>query len=511
MKKTVDLVVIGSASSGLSCAVKARQLGVESVLVLEKMPNTGGCSKFAGQISGFDTPVQKRQGLYYSADTAFKDLINVLNWYCDAKLVRKWITGTGENIRWLEDEVGVVFSSVNAMNDRPDINRLTMHNVPREPGAGKHTGYRIIEALLNQCDRLGIEVLVNTPARHLIKDEASGAITGVTAEMENGETLTVNAKAVMLATGSISGSKEMIKRFLIAQGLEELAVMSGFPHNTGDGIVMAEEVGGAPGKVSTVFIGPHNHFKGASEIVGTVTRRPHGIKINKHGERFVDESICSWSEFGWMMSANIDRQPGKMSWTVIDQSLLEHMKATRKDKQYLVDFGAIRGNEIVTFGETEEVDQNDLTAWILHFDKCVRKEEAEGRAKVCGSIAEMAEYIGCPADVLEKTMADYNADCERGYDNDFLKSPEFLFPLDTPPYYVLNGPSGLDSLVGGLTIDNHQRVLDKDGMPLPGLYAGGVLTSGWLSGLYGFFGSEMSYCVFSGRNAAGEISEFIKK
>ena len=511
MKKTAELVVVGSAASGLSCAVKAHQLGVRNILVLEKMPNTGGCSKFAGQINGFDTPVQKRQGLYYSADQAFKDVIHFYNWNCDAKLVRKWICGTGENIRWLEDELGVEFVGVNAMNDRPDVNRLTLHSVPQVPGSGKFTGYRIIEALLNYCENNGIEVLTKTPAKKLVKDNTTGAITGVIAEGPDNEKIEIETKAVMLATGSIGGSKDMIKRFYGDQGYEDLEIMSSFPHNTGDGIVMAEEIGAVAGRIHSVFIGPHNHFKGASEVVGAVTRRPHGIKLNKLGERFVDESLVSESEFGWMLSANLDRQPGRIGYTIIDKKLLDLMIEKRKEKIFCVDFGAIAANEIPTFGETEALpDEQDPTSWILLFEKHMKTEEQAGRAKVCNTLAEIAEYIGCDFTTLKETFDTYNLYCKNGHDHELLKAPEYLYALDSPPYYVLNGPSGMDSCIGGLNVNHHQQVLDKKGMPIKGLYAGGVLTSTWLNGLYTFFGSEMSYSVFSGRNAAKEVSEYIK-
>ncbi|MDR3277415.1 MAG: FAD-dependent oxidoreductase [Oscillospiraceae bacterium] len=507
MEKTVDLVVVGSAASGLSCAVKARQLGVEKVLVLEKMADTGGCSKFAGQINGFDTPVQKRQGLYYSADDAFRDLIHVLNWNVDAKLVRKWLSGTGENIRWLE-ELGVVFSGVSAMNDRPDKHRLLMHSVPREHG--KHTGYRIVEALLKNCEKLGIEILTNTPAKHLIKDEKTGAITGVIAETPDGS-LTIRAKAVMLGTGSICANQELIKRFYNSDEYKDVKIQMNFPHNTGDGIIMAEEVGGAAGRISTVFIGPHNHFKGASEIVGAVTRRSHGIKINKLGERFQDESLPSEAEFNWMGCVSVDRQPGKICYNIIDRSILDWMIERRKDKVYMVDFGAISGNEIVTFGDSDAPpDLSDPTSWLLHFGEAVKREEAAGRAKICNSLEEVAEYVGCDPKTLKETFANYNDSCEKKYDYEFLKAPEYLFPLTQPPYYVTDGPSGIDCCIGGLSVNNHQSVIDKDGMPLPGLYAGGVLTSGWLAGLYGYWGSEMSYSVYSGRSAAQEVKEYIK-
>ena len=47
--------------------------------------------------------------------------------------------------------------------------------------------------------KLGVEILTETTAESLIKDD-EGNITGVNCSTKNG-TLTVNAKAVILATG----------------------------------------------------------------------------------------------------------------------------------------------------------------------------------------------------------------------------------------------------------------------------------------------------------------------
>jgi succinate dehydrogenase/fumarate reductase flavoprotein subunit len=76
---------------------------------------------------------------------------------------------------------------------------------------------------------------------------------------------------------------------------------------------------------------------------------------------------------------------------------------------------------------------------------------------------------------------------------------------------VLLGRSGIDTCLGGLKIDNHQHVMKLDGGIIPGLYAAGVMCSGWCAGAYCFFGSEMSFTIWSGRNAGTEVSEYLKE
>ena len=98
-------------------------------------------------------------------------------------------------------------------------------------------------------------------------------------------------------------------------------------------------------------------------------------------------------------------------------------------------------------------------------------------------------------------MARYNMFCHNGYDADFLKQPCHLIPLETPPYYVFQGPSGIDTCIGGIHINHRLEVIDKKQRPIPGLYAAGVCTSGWLNRGYAFYGSELSFSLYSGRAA----------
>ena len=71
---------------------------------------------------------------------------------------------------------------------------------------------------MGRCDEYGVEFMLKTRAQHLLRGE-DGAVCGVTAVDKDGEEITVNAKAVVLATGSISANKELIKRFYRGEGL----------------------------------------------------------------------------------------------------------------------------------------------------------------------------------------------------------------------------------------------------------------------------------------------------
>ena len=55
-----DLVVIGSGASGKSAALTAARAG-KSVVILEKMPETGGLSVFAEGTAAFESSEQKKR------------------------------------------------------------------------------------------------------------------------------------------------------------------------------------------------------------------------------------------------------------------------------------------------------------------------------------------------------------------------------------------------------------------------------------------------------------------
>ena len=508
MQKEAALCVVGAAGGGLSAAVKAAQKGAGKVIVLEKMKSAGGCTKMAAGIMALDSPVQHRFGHYYNVDDCYRRLMEVFNWEVDAKLVRKWLKGTGENIRWLMD-MGMEFDSVAPFNGLRDKCQSTYHYSKEK---GYRTGLWIIRTLLAEAERLGIEIITQTHVKKLLQGE-DGNVCGVIAEGPDGE-MTVKSDAIVLATGSISSNKELIKRFYQSDEYADIRIMASIPHNTGDGLLMAEEIGAGAGAVSTLYIGPHNHFPGASEITGSLIRRPHPIRVSRNGERVSDEATCLTSDFGWMIGVNLDKQPGKVIYGIADTSMIEYMRKNERAPltvcEELVTFHGNAEHSVALNKGGEEEAAFTEGEWLDRIEEETKKEEAAGRAKIAQDWEEAAAFIGCDPAVLRKTVEDYNRYCKQGYDEEFLKDSRFMLPLTTPPYYIYRGPSGIDTCIGGLKIDDRQRVLDKDGRVIQGLFAAGVLTSGWCARNYAFFGSEMSYTIYSGRTAGENALAYVR-
>ncbi|MFR3090662.1 MAG: FAD-dependent oxidoreductase [Eggerthella lenta] len=122
----VDLLVCGCGGAGMACAVEAKDNGVENVLIIEKGDQIGGTTAMSqGMIAGWDTQLQKSQGVELTYDAMYANLMNNASYHLDPALTKITVENSGKTIDWLIDRVGVKFT------DQIDIYRplQMMHNV----------------------------------------------------------------------------------------------------------------------------------------------------------------------------------------------------------------------------------------------------------------------------------------------------------------------------------------------------------------------------------------------
>lgn len=98
-------------------------------------------------------------------------------------------------------------------------------------------GSILISTFAKDVKARGGDILTNTPATDLIIRD--GVVKGVKAKAANGDTLTINAKATVIATGGFSGNREMVAKYLPYAGYES----AGVARRTGDGVLMLEKAG----------------------------------------------------------------------------------------------------------------------------------------------------------------------------------------------------------------------------------------------------------------------------
>jgi hypothetical protein len=140
---------------------------------------------------------------------------------------------------------------------------------------------------------------------------------------------------------------------------------------------------------------------------------------------------------------------------------------------------------------------------------------------VAHSLAALAEELNAPAAALEATVARFNEGAVDGIDSDFGRGEASydrfygdrsrpgalatLGPVEQPPFYAVPLHLGVLGTNGGARTDGSARVLDHDGVPIPGLFAAGNViacpTGGIYAGAGGTLGPALTFAYLAGRSA----------
>ena len=127
-----------------------------------------------------------------------------------------------------------------------------------------------------------------------------------------------------------------------------------------------------------------------------------------------------------------------------------------------------------------------------------------GLVKKADCFEELAEMMDVPAGAFVDTMNAYNEACEKGYDDAFMKKPEYLRAETQAPFYAIPLATGTMGSAGGIRINGNMQVIDSDANPIPGLYAVGLDATGLYGDSYNMEvpGAANGFAHTSGRIAA---------
>lgn len=466
-KIEADVVVVGAGGTGICAAIAAAEKGAD-VVVLEKLGSPGGNSIFPAGPFAVGSPVQRRHHINTNPDEWFKRAMDDSRWRLNPKIIRAWVYKTGDTIRWLEEK-GVRFIGLRGRS----VEAQVWHMVD---GVGARHIFRVLRKI---CEEMSVRVLCQTPANRILTDE-KGKVTGVLASTKDKQ-LAATAKSVIIATGGYGGNKELLREYYPAY--HENIHCCGTPH-MGDGLLMAMEVGAATEGLGILQLnGPRLKGDESRYPVMRFMRTKGYILINKRGERFIDEAILDFP----IMGNAVDKQPEKIVYAIVD----EKMKQQVVD-EWLPDWKM-------------EIPSLDVAL------KAFQKYMDKGYVKSSNSWKELAEWMDANPKVLKTTIDGYNSFCDKGHDDLFVKGKEHLIPLRNPPYYAFECFSGFYGTIGGIKVNEHMEVLDKQDKPIPGLYAGGVDVGGWQIETYNvaLAGSTFSFALNSGRIAGENAADYI--
>ncbi|TVT23941.1 FAD-binding protein [Amycolatopsis rhizosphaerae] len=458
----VDVLVVGAGMAGVSVAIEAATSGAR-VLVIDRGGRLTCTSAMAGGhfYLGGGTPVQRAAGFDDTPGEMAK-FLRAMSPECDPEKIRRYCEGSVEHFAWLESlgfefersfypgktvvqpgTEGVMFTG----NEKVWPFRELAVPAPRghkPPVEGDLGGASLVVGLaLDRLERLGVEVRYETGATALIVDQ--DGIAGVTWK-RFGETGAVRAGAVVLAAGGFVMNADMVSAY--APRLNALVARGmalGNTHDDGLGIRLGESVGGVADHMEGAFF--TSPFYPPEDTL-------KGIVVNQEGRRFVSED-----SYHARTASAVFEQPGQAAYLILDS---ETMVKPAYGFQPLID------------------------GW--------------------ETVEEMEEGLGVPAGSLAKTLTAYNTAAAAGEDPEFHKAPEYVVPLDKPPYGAYDLTPGkcfyAGFSCGGLRVDPDGRLLSKDGEVIPGVYAAGACASNIAVDGSGYAsGTQLGEASFFGRLA----------
>jgi fumarate reductase flavoprotein subunit len=488
-----DVVVIGAGGAGMTAAMTAADAG-QKVVILESQAMVGGNSaratggmnaaktvyqdenefdqaagvektlataaeKYADNetITALAKTVSEQWAAYQANPTGYFDSVELMELDTmvggkginDPELVKTLCEGTADAIDWL-DENGITLHNVSSFGGA-SVKRI--HRPVNEEGKVVSVGAYMIPLLQENCEKRGIDIVLNTTVDTILTD-ANGAAVGVSGTDKDGNTVVVNAKSVILATGGFGANLDMVTQYK-----PELAgfMTTNAAGAQGQGIEMATAIGAGTVDMDQIQIHPTVEANTAALITEGL-RGDGAILVNANGERFIDEvgtrDVVSAAEIA---------QPGSYSWLIVDQAMA------------------------------------DASSVIQGYIK-------KGYTKTGATYEELAKELDVDPAAFANTMETWNGYVEAKNDPDFGRT-SFANPLNNGPYYAIKVTAGVHHTMGGVTINSATEVLKEDGTVIPGLFAAGEVTGG-VHGANRLGGTAVADFVVFGRIAGESAANY---
>jgi 3-oxosteroid 1-dehydrogenase len=516
-----DVAVVGSGGGGLVAALRAADLGLDTVL-LERSDVIGGTTAVSGGVLWAPNhDLMEALGVEDSAEAGAEYLRAATKGGMSEESIAWFVDAAPKAVRYLHDEtrcelVGVprpdyhsslpgasrgrgVESTpldVRAHEGLEELLRTPTYFPPMtiierdewqggqpdfdllkeraEKGVRTLGGALVGRLILSLQDR-GVRIYTDARARRLAGDD--DGVDGVEVETDAGRFHVTARRGVVLASGGFEWSEELQKAYLPAP-----VAPTSPPHNEGDGLKMGLRMGAAVKNMSRVWGVPviqdpeHIYDDAQSGRVANVELTlPGAIAVNRHGERFVNEAT-NYHDLAKVFT-DVDPADGTLknqpAWMVFD---------ARYRRSY-----PLAGHP----------PGDSAPEWVA----------------TAPSLAELAEAVGIDPEGLEKTVVAFNAPASEGVDPQFGRGEKAqdrhladknwgpnpsLAPLTEAPYYAVPIRSGTLGTAGGLSTDDLGRVLGEGGTAIPGLFAAGNVTANLYGDAYPGAGATITAAVVRG-------------
>ncbi|MGM4887956.1 FAD-dependent oxidoreductase [Tardiphaga sp. 20_F10_N6_6] len=339
---------------------------------------------------------------------------------------------------------------------------------------------------------LKIPLWLSSPVRELIIE--NGAVRGAIIE-RNGKRVRIFARrGVVLACGGFPHDIERRKAMFPHAPTGREHYSPGPTGNTGDGLRLAESVGGRvedslPNAAAWVPVSVTHRKDGSKGVMPHFIDRakPGVIAVMRDGARFANEGNSYHAFVQQMMKA---AKPGEeiAAWLVCDHRALRQYGLGAVPPfpmsigQYLNSGYLIKGNTLEELAGKAGIDAGGFVTTVAQFNNTA----AEGRDPAYG-----------------KGSRAYNR-----YQGDANHGPNpCVAPIEQGPFYAIKMVIGDLGTYAGIRTDAQARALDAGGQVINGLYAAGNDMASIMGGNYPgagiTLGPALTFGYIAGRHLAG--------
>lgn len=551
-----DVVVVGAGAAGMSAALTAATQGLSTVLIEKSQYWGGSTSRSGGGVWIPNNSVLKRDGVTDTPEAARTYVKAIVGDVVDEKRIDTYIDRGPEALDYLMAHAPLSLEWVHNYSDyypeapggraggrsvepKPfDTKRLgedykTLHppyakaplnvvvkqsdfrwlstgfrtwrgpvRMVRVGGRtmwAKMTGKRIVgmgaalmSELLLGLRQADVPMRLNTGLTDLVVED--GRVVGVVVVEHDGKTSTIRARhGVILGAGGFEHNAEMRAKYQRQPIGTEWT--TGAPSNTGDAINAGIKVGAAVSFMEDAWWGPTMKLGTRPWFALSERALPRSIMINARGERFMNESLPYVEATHRMYGGEFGQGDGPAenlpAWLIFDQTYRN---------RYL--FASVNARQPIP-----------------------KKWLEAGSVVKAGSLNELAEKIGVPADKLTATADRFNTFARAGVDEDFgrgaskydnyygdpsNKPNPNLGEIDKAPFYAVPFFPGDLGTKGGIDTDSAGRALRADGSVIDGLYASGNTSSPVMGHTYAGPGATIGPAMVFGYLAALDIASVAK-
>jgi 3-oxosteroid 1-dehydrogenase len=539
-----DVVVVGSGAGGLTAAVAALDAGCE-VIVLESTENVGGSTAKSG--GGFWIPnnhLMKVSGVddsYEAALTYMNEIIPEKGPASSKELRETYLKSGPEMLKWLE---GLGFKAVYARGypdyypERPggcaqgrcvesDLfdprslgrqwkGRVQAIPVPMRAAEARNLplflrtwggfstmmniilirtvlwrlagrqrvsmGGALIGRLLKIALDRSVSVWVSTPLLSLVTE--GNAVVGVTAKRDDKDIRIRARRGVILAAGGFEHNDAMRQQYQQHPISTEWTV--GAPGNLGRGIQAGIDVGAAVDLMDEAWWMPTLLLKSGPWTLLFERSMPYSMIVDSSGQRFMNESQ-SYVDCGHQQYQRHRVVPAIPAYLILD---------SRHRNNYMI------GTDMMPHITPKSAYKNGIITRADSLSELARKMGIDE----AGLVAAARRFSRFARNGRDEDFHRGDSAYDRFYSDPRVKPNPNLGPIERPPFYALRVWPGDLGTMGGLLIDEHARVLRKDGSVIRGLYAAGNNAASVMGRTYpgpgSTIGPAMVFGMVAGRHAA---------